>query len=88
MTTTEDQRFAPPQAHVEDVAPAEPSLAGRGIRLGAAIIDAVIAGAQHGILRNQRPLFERYQRHIVAVHAGREHRVFFHPQIARAPDSR
>lgn len=45
MTTTEDQRFAPPQAHVEDIAPDEPVLAGRGIRLGAAIIDTVIAGA-------------------------------------------
>lgn len=45
MSTTEDQRFAPPQAHVEDIAPDEPVLAGRGIRLGAAIIDGLIAGA-------------------------------------------
>lgn len=45
MTTTEDQRFAPPQAHVEDIAPDEPVLAGRGMRLLAAIIDGLIGGA-------------------------------------------
>ena len=45
MTTTDDQRFAPPQAHVQDIATGEPVLAGRGARLLAAIIDGLIAGA-------------------------------------------
>lgn len=45
MSTTEEQRFAPPQAHVEDVAPDTPALAGRGTRLLAAILDGVIAAA-------------------------------------------
>lgn len=33
--------FAPPQARVEDVAPVSGDLAGRGARLGAAIIDGI-----------------------------------------------
>lgn len=37
-----DQRFAPPQAHVADLAPDEIVPAGRGTRLLAAIIDTVI----------------------------------------------
>lgn len=45
MSTAEDPRFAPPQAHVEDVAPDTPALAGRGTRLMAALLDGVIAAA-------------------------------------------
>lgn len=38
-------RFAPPTAHVEDVAQATAGeLAGRGTRLGAALLDAILAG--------------------------------------------
>ena len=44
---TQDDRFAPPRAHVEDVETAAEGiqLATRGTRLGAAIIDVVIAMA-------------------------------------------
>lgn len=45
MSTAEDPRFAPPQAHVEDVAPDTPALAGRGTRFLAALLDGVIAAA-------------------------------------------
>jgi uncharacterized RDD family membrane protein YckC len=44
MSGTVDQRFAPPEAHVEDIAPVDTiQLAGRLIRLGAAVIDGLIA---------------------------------------------
>ncbi|SEK62214.1 Uncharacterized membrane protein YckC, RDD family [Roseateles sp. YR242] len=47
MSGTVDQRFAPPEAHVEDLAPATgtPGLAGRGTRLLAVIIDGLILAA-------------------------------------------
>lgn len=45
MSNTVDPRFAPPQAQVLDVASGEQELAGRGIRLLAAIVDALIAMA-------------------------------------------
>jgi uncharacterized RDD family membrane protein YckC len=45
MSEAADQRFAPPQAHVEDLASAEPVLAGRGTRLMAAVVDALILAA-------------------------------------------
>ena len=43
--TSQDMRYAPPQAHVEDVAAPEAGLvlAGRGERLRAALVDGVIA---------------------------------------------
>lgn len=44
MPDAVDQRFAPPQAHVADVASEGVVLAGRGTRLLAAIVDALIAG--------------------------------------------
>jgi uncharacterized RDD family membrane protein YckC len=44
MSTTEEQRFAPPQSHVADVTPDVPALAGRGVRLAAAVVDGLIAG--------------------------------------------
>jgi uncharacterized RDD family membrane protein YckC len=47
MSTAPDgNRFAPPNAHVEDVAPSAGSgeLAGRWSRLAAALIDAILAG--------------------------------------------
>lgn len=44
MSDAVDQRFAPPQAHVADVASEGMVLAGRGTRLLAAIVDALIAG--------------------------------------------
>ncbi len=39
---TDNNRFAPPKAHVEDVATGSQELAGRGARLGAALIDTAI----------------------------------------------
>jgi uncharacterized RDD family membrane protein YckC len=42
MSEAVDQRFAPPQAHVADLAPGEMELAGRGTRLLAAIVDGLI----------------------------------------------
>ncbi len=44
MSDSVDARFAPPQAHVEDLATGEQVLAGRGERLIAAIVDGLIAG--------------------------------------------
>ncbi|MFG6414477.1 RDD family protein [Roseateles sp. DC23W] len=44
MSDAVDQRFAPPQALVADVASEGMVLAGRGTRLLAAIVDALIAG--------------------------------------------
>lgn len=45
MSGTEENRFAPPLAQVADVGASHPAgtLAGRGARLGAAMIDVVIA---------------------------------------------
>ncbi|KQW46291.1 MULTISPECIES: RDD family protein [unclassified Roseateles] len=45
MSDVADQRFAPPQAHVADLAPDEAVLAGRGTRFIAALVDGVIAAA-------------------------------------------
>lgn len=45
MSTTEEQRFAPPQAQVADIAPDTPALAGRGARFWAALLDGVLAAA-------------------------------------------
>ena len=56
-SASEDNRFAPPQAHVEDVELAGPgTLAGRGIRLGATLIDALIAGVAFGLLAVVSPI--------------------------------
>ncbi|MDR7335705.1 RDD family protein [Roseateles asaccharophilus] len=43
MSDAADQRFAPPQAHVADLAPEQTVLAGRGVRFVAALIDGLIA---------------------------------------------
>ena len=43
-TAPETNRYAPPTAHVEDVAGDTPALAGRGARLGAVLLDGVIQG--------------------------------------------
>ncbi|MFG6488741.1 RDD family protein [Roseateles sp. BYS78W] len=45
MSELADERFAPPQAHVEDLATGEVMLAGRGTRLLAVVVDTVIAAA-------------------------------------------
>ena len=45
MSDVADQRFAPPQAHVEDLATGEMVLAGRGVRLVASIVDGLIGAA-------------------------------------------
>ena len=51
MSSTPDgNRFAPPLAHVEDVAQGPGVLAGRWTRLGATLIDAIIAGLAFGLL--------------------------------------
>ena len=42
MSDAADQRFAPPQAHVADVAPGELVLADRGVRFLAALVDGII----------------------------------------------
>lgn len=70
MTTTEDTRFAPPQAHVEDVVPDEPALAGRGARLGAAIIDALLAGAAGWAAAMLPPFQGLIQKHMQAAEQG------------------
>lgn len=44
-TVPEPNRYAPPTAHVEDVAAGGAELAGRGARLGAVVIDGLIQGA-------------------------------------------
>jgi len=48
--TSDENRFAPPLAHVEDVDQGPGVLAGRWIRLGATLIDAVLAGLAFGLL--------------------------------------
>ena len=55
-SASDDNRFAPPQAHVEDVAVGAGTLAGRGTRLGAVLIDAVIAGLAFGALALLTPV--------------------------------
>jgi uncharacterized RDD family membrane protein YckC len=56
-STSDDNRFAPPAAHVEDVAASGPgTLAGRGTRLGAALIDVVLAVIAFGILALVTPI--------------------------------
>ena len=55
-STSDENRFAPPLAHVEDVAPATSVLAGRGARLGAALIDVVIAVLAFGVLALLTPI--------------------------------
>ena len=49
-STSDENRFAPPLAHVEDVAQGPGVLAGRWIRLGATVIDAVVAGLAFGVI--------------------------------------
>ena len=49
-STSDENRFAPPLAHVEDVAQGPGVLAGRWIRLGATLIDAVVAGLAFGLI--------------------------------------
>jgi len=49
-STSDENRFAPPLAHVEDVAQGPGVLAGRGIRLGATLIDAVVAALAFGLI--------------------------------------
>jgi uncharacterized RDD family membrane protein YckC len=54
---TDENRFAPPLAHVEDVAMSGAgTLAGRGTRLLATLIDALIAGLAFGLLSLVTPL--------------------------------
>ncbi|MDQ6640257.1 MAG: RDD family protein [Pseudomonadota bacterium] len=55
-STSDDNRFAPPLAHVEDVAQGPGVLAGRWIRLGATLIDAVVAGLAFGLLALVSPI--------------------------------
>jgi uncharacterized RDD family membrane protein YckC len=53
----DDNRFAPPLAHVEDVEASGPgTLAGRGTRLGAAIIDVVLALIAFGVVAFVTPI--------------------------------
>jgi uncharacterized RDD family membrane protein YckC len=55
--TSDENRFAPPLAHVEDVVQAGPgTMAGRGIRLGATLIDGVLAGLAFGLLAVVTPI--------------------------------
>jgi uncharacterized RDD family membrane protein YckC len=49
-TVPEVNRFAPPTAHVEDVASDAQELGGRGARLGAVLIDGLIQGAVYWAL--------------------------------------
>ena len=49
-STSDENRFAPPLAHVEDVAEGPGVLAGRWIRLGATLIDAFVAGLAFGLI--------------------------------------
>ena len=51
MSTPSDQNpFAPPTARVEDVATSGPELAGRGARLGGALIDGLIQTGVYWLL--------------------------------------
>ena len=49
-SASDENRFAPPLAHVEDVAEGPGVLAGRWTRLGATLIDAVVAGLAFGLI--------------------------------------
>jgi uncharacterized RDD family membrane protein YckC len=55
-STSDENRFAPPLAHVEDVAQGPGVLAGRWTRLGATLIDAVLAGLAFGLLALVSPI--------------------------------
>ena len=56
-SASEENRFAPPLAHVEDVVQAGPgTMAGRWIRLGATLIDGVLAGIAFGVLAIVTPI--------------------------------
>ena len=56
-SASDENRFAPPLAHVEDVGQTGPgTLAGRGTRLGATLIDALIAAAVFGLLALVTPI--------------------------------
>lgn len=56
-SASDDNRFAPPLAHVEDVAPAgSGALAGRGVRLVATLLDALFGGLAFGLLTLFTPL--------------------------------
>lgn len=45
MSDVADQRFAPPRAHVEDLATGDMVLAGRGTRFLAALVDGILGAA-------------------------------------------
>ncbi len=49
-SASDDNRFAPPLAHVEDVVQGPGVLAGRWTRLGATLIDALVAGLAFGLI--------------------------------------
>ena len=49
-SASDENRFAPPLAHVEDVAQGPGVLAGRWTRLGATLIDAVVAALAFGLI--------------------------------------
>ena len=49
-STSDENRFAPALDHVEDVAEGPGVLAGRWTRLGATLIDAVVAGLAFGLI--------------------------------------
>ena len=54
---TDENRFAPPLAHVEDVAQSgSGTLAGRGTRLVAVLIDGLVSGFVFGLLTFVTPL--------------------------------
>lgn len=56
-SASDDNRFAPPLAHVEDVAQAGTgALAGRGTRLLAILVDALLAGFAFGAIALLTPL--------------------------------
>ena len=56
-SSPDDNRFAPPQAHVEDVADtASGALAGRGTRLVATLLDGLIGGLAFGLVALVTPL--------------------------------
>jgi uncharacterized RDD family membrane protein YckC len=56
-SASDDNRFAPPLAHVEDVAQSGTgTLAGRGTRLLAILVDAVLAGLAFGAIALLTPI--------------------------------
>ena len=56
-SASDDNRFAPPLAHVADVAPSgSEALAGRGVRLVATLLDAVFGAVAFGLLTLVTPL--------------------------------